>query len=73
MRLKDRKTLSIPKAARRAGVEPATVLKWLESGKLKGTKSGTRKQSRWRIAVRAFDILLERNVNQTTRIEQEYT
>ena len=60
LRLKDRKNLSVAEAAHRAGMKSTTVRKWLESGELKGTKSGTRKQSRWRVAVRDLDRFLER-------------
>jgi len=70
MRLKDRKTLSVAEAARRADVKPATVRKWLESGELKGTKTGARKQSRWRIAVRDLNRFLERNNNTSEQAAQ---
>lgn len=60
LRLKDRRTISVPEAARRAGVKDATVRKWLDSGKLKGTKNGGSRQSRWRINVRDLDRFLER-------------
>ena len=71
MRLKDRKRLTVAEAARRADVEPATVRKWLESGELKGTKTGNKKQSQWRIGARDLERFLDRNVNQTTKPEQE--
>ena len=63
--LQGKKTLSVAEAARYAGVKPATVRKWLrlKVGKLKGTKTGTTKQARWRIAVSDLDRFLERMTN----------
>ena len=63
LRLKDRRSLTLPEAARHAGKEPATIRRWLAAGKLRGTKDGDRKQSRWRIAVRDLDRFLERMNN----------
>ena len=73
LRLKDRRTLSVAEAARYAGVEPATIRRWLFDGKLKGVKRGGQQQSHWTVRRRDLDILLERNVNQTSAIEQEHT
>jgi len=72
-RLKDRKTLTVPEAAKYADVEPATIRRWLSDGKLKGVKRGDQKQSQWIVRRRDLDILLERNVNQSSAIEQEHT
>lgn len=60
LRLKDRRALTVPEAARHAGVKPATVRKWLNTGKLKGIKKDGARQSRWRVGVRDLDHFLER-------------
>lgn len=64
LRLKDRKTLTAPEAARYAGVKPTTVRRWLESGRLKGTKRGEQQQSHWIVRRHDLDRFLER-VNNT--------
>lgn len=61
--LAGRKTMSVPQAAVYAGVEPATMRRWLANGKLKGAKAGDLKQSRWRIRRQDLDALLERVTN----------
>lgn len=60
---RQRKTLSVPEAARYANVKQATVRRWLADGQLKGTKVGGVKQSRWRIRRHDLDAFLERATN----------
>ena len=69
LRLKVRKTLSVAEAAKYANQAPATIRRWLADGKLKGVKRGDQKQSRWGVRRRDLDVLLERNVNQSTQTE----
>ena len=60
---RQRKTLSVPEAARSAKVKNATVRRWLADGRLKGAKVGDNKQSHWRIRRQDLDAFLERVTN----------
>lgn len=62
-RLAAQKSMSVCEAARYSGVEPATVRRWLADGRLRGTKKGGVRQSRWRIRRQELDAFLERATN----------
>lgn len=63
--LKEKRILSVSEAASLLNVKPLTVRRWLEDGKLKGTKSGEHKQAKWFVKKVDIERFLDAYVNQT--------
>lgn len=61
--MQGRKKLTVPEAARHARKKASTIRRWLADGRLKATKVGDKKQSRWYIRRQDLDAFLERNTN----------
>lgn len=56
--------LTVKDVAQQLRVHPRTVIRWLNSGHLKGHKLGEGKTALWRIPKAELDQFLQKHVNQ---------